>query len=61
VRHVEVHLLDVALDLYGRTLSVALLARLRAQEAFASEEALVAQMRRDLGEVRAVLAAADGA
>jgi riboflavin kinase/FMN adenylyltransferase len=60
-RHVEVHLLSVTLALYGRTLAVALLGRLRGQEAFDSEEALVRQMHRDLIEVRAALAAEDGA
>ncbi len=49
---VEAHLLDFTGDLYGRTLEVAFLARLRAQERFDSLEALIAQMDRDVEATR---------
>jgi riboflavin kinase / FMN adenylyltransferase len=45
---VEAYLLDRDLDLYGRTLSVSFLKRLRGERRFESVEALVEQMRRDV-------------
>lgn len=51
----EVHLLDAALDLYGRTLVVALVARIREERRFASVEELVARIRRDADAARALL------
>lgn len=60
-RLVEVHLLDASPFLYGRALAVSLVARLRGQVAFASEDALIAQMRRDVEDVRHVLAAENDA
>lgn len=56
--NLEVHLLDFAGDLYGATLSVALVAFLRPELAFAGAEPLTAQMRLDVAEARAALAAA---
>jgi len=51
----EVHLLDFDGDLYGRRLGVELLARLRDEQRFTDAGALVAQMRRDAEQGRAVL------
>ncbi len=55
-RLVEVHVLDAQPDLYGRTLVVEFVARLRAEERFDGVQALVAQMRADVAQARAVLA-----
>ncbi len=57
-RLVEAHLLDFDGDLYGERLRVTVGGRVRGQERFGSSEALVAQMRRDVAEVRALLASA---
>jgi riboflavin kinase/FMN adenylyltransferase len=54
----EVHLFDFDGDLYGATLSVALVAWLRPELRFDGLEALVAQMDRDSAEARARLARA---
>jgi riboflavin kinase/FMN adenylyltransferase len=51
----EAHLLDYSGDLYGRELSVQLLAYLRPERRFDSVEALVEQMNADVAAVRAVL------
>ncbi len=53
--NLETHLFDFSGDLYGETLSVALVEYLRPEERFDSVEALVAQMRRDDAAARAVL------
>jgi riboflavin kinase/FMN adenylyltransferase len=53
---VEAHLLDFEGDLYGQTLRLAFLERLRDELRFESAEELVAQMRRDVEQVRTVLA-----
>jgi riboflavin kinase / FMN adenylyltransferase len=52
----EVHLFDFAGDLYGATLSVALVDWLRGEKRFDSLEALVAQMDADSATARVVLA-----
>jgi len=52
-RRIEAFLLDFSDDLYGRRLVVELWARLRDERAFESEEALVAQIARDVEETRA--------
>lgn len=54
----EVHLFDVAPDLYDRELRVRLRAFLRDEAQFPDLEALVRQMRRDAEAARAVLGAA---
>ena len=51
-RRVEAFLLDFEGDLYGERLIVELWCRLRDERAFASEEALVAQITRDVEETR---------
>lgn len=55
---IEVHLLDWAGDLYGRTLEVEFLDRLRPERRFASASELTGQIRRDIEQARAVVASA---
>lgn len=52
----EVHLLDFEGDLYGATLDIAFLARLRGERKFPSPAALMAQIRRDIAAARRVSA-----
>jgi riboflavin kinase / FMN adenylyltransferase len=54
-RRVEAHLLDFEGDLYGKRLVVQLWRRLREEQAFASEQALVDQIARDVQETRDAL------
>ena len=56
----EVFLFEFSGDLYGKTISVELIERLRGDEAFTTVEALKIQMRRDCDRARAVLSAIDG-
>ncbi|HLM32113.1 MAG TPA: bifunctional riboflavin kinase/FAD synthetase [Solirubrobacterales bacterium] len=49
---IESYLIDHATDLYGRSLRIAFIARLRGERRFASVEELVAQMHRDVDEAR---------
>lgn len=51
-RKVEVHLLDFTGNLYGQRLVVDFLARIRPTRPFASVDDLVAQIKRDVDEVR---------
>ena len=51
-RRIEAHLLDFSGDLYGERLVVQLWRRLRDEQAFASEEALVEQISRDVEAAR---------
>ena len=55
-RSLEVHLLDFAGDLYGRSLRVGFVARLRGEQKFESLDALRAQIARDVEAGRAALA-----
>ncbi|HEX9951100.1 MAG TPA: riboflavin kinase, partial [Rubricoccaceae bacterium] len=55
-RTVEVHLFEFTGDLYGQTLAVDVVARLRDERKFAGVEALVGQLREDAGHARAALA-----
>jgi riboflavin kinase/FMN adenylyltransferase len=50
----EVHLLDFRGDLYGRTLTVEFLQRLRDQKAFDDPMALAAAIRQDIEQVRRI-------
>lgn len=56
---VEAHLLDVEVDLYGREVVVDLVARLRGERRFDGVDALVAQIRTDIGDARQLLAPSD--
>jgi riboflavin kinase/FMN adenylyltransferase len=51
---IEAYVLDRELDLYGQTLRVEFLRRLRGERRFASTQALVAQMHRDVELARAL-------
>lgn len=51
----EAHLFDFAGDLYGRRIEVEFVARLRDEEKFPDLPSLVAQMRRDDAQARAIL------
>jgi riboflavin kinase/FMN adenylyltransferase len=51
---VEAYLLDRDVDLYGQTLKIDFVARLRGERRFESVDELVAQMRRDVSETRQV-------
>lgn len=53
---VEAYLLEFSGDLYGETLELHLVQRLRDELAFASEAALVRQMREDIAEAARLLA-----
>jgi riboflavin kinase / FMN adenylyltransferase len=55
-RRLEVHLFDFDGDLYGRTLRVAFVERLRGEERFSSVDALVAQIGSDAERARRILA-----
>ena len=52
-RRVEAHLLDFSGDLYGQRIVLELWRRLREEQAFSSEEELVAQIARDVEQTRA--------
>jgi len=49
---VEAYLLDRDVDLYGRTLEVDFVARLRGERRFDSVDALIEQMRQDVQRTR---------
>jgi riboflavin kinase/FMN adenylyltransferase len=53
---VEAHLLDAEVDLYGRVLELAFVARLREERQFPSAGALQAQIAEDIERARQVLA-----
>jgi len=53
-RSIEAHLFDVDRDLYGKTLRVGLLARLRDEQRFDGLPSLVAQLHRDAEQARAI-------
>ena len=54
---IEAYLLDFEGDLYGRTLQLDFLQRLRGERRFDSAEALIVQMQRDVERARAVVGA----
>ncbi len=61
-RHVEAHILDFPPahqidDLYGETVAIEFIQRLRGEERFANVGALVEQIRRDIAQARAWFAA----
>ncbi len=53
---IETYLIDQDVDLYGKTLRVAFIARLRGEKRFGGVEELVAQMHRDVDQARALCA-----
>ncbi len=53
---IETYLIDRSEDLYGRTLRVAFVERLRGEKRFASVEELIAQMRIDVEDAKRVCA-----
>jgi riboflavin kinase/FMN adenylyltransferase len=53
---VEAHLIDFDADLYGATLRIAFIARLRGERRFPGAEELIAQMHRDVAEARELCA-----
>jgi riboflavin kinase / FMN adenylyltransferase len=55
---VEAYLLDFDGDLYGETLRIAFLERLRGEKRFDSVDELIAQMRRDVDQARQICATA---
>ncbi|WP_402844158.1 PfkB family carbohydrate kinase [Microbacterium sp. GXS0129] len=59
-RRIEVHLHDVELDLYGRSVSVTLVRRLRATLRFPHVDELIAQTHRDIADARRALAEVGG-
>jgi riboflavin kinase/FMN adenylyltransferase len=58
-RGVEVHLVGFEGDLYGRTLDLRLVRRLRDEQRFETPAALVAQVRADIEATRRVVAASE--
>ncbi len=52
----ETYVFDTSADLYGRTIEVALIERLRGEAKFDELDALVAQMNDDVARARAILA-----
>jgi len=52
---IEVHLFDFKEDIYGETLDVLFIERLRDEIRFASPEALIAQIDRDIARAREIL------
>ena len=57
---VEAHLLDFAGDLYGSRVRLSFEVRLRGEQRFADEEALVAQILRDIARARPLVSRAGG-
>jgi riboflavin kinase/FMN adenylyltransferase len=52
---VEAHLIDFEADLYGQTMALDFVARLRDEVAFPDVDALMAQMQKDIAQARDVL------
>jgi riboflavin kinase / FMN adenylyltransferase len=57
---VEAHLVDFEGDLYGQTLRIAFLERLRGERRFESVDALVEQMQRDVEQARRIATVSPG-
>ena len=53
---IEAHLLDFDRDIYGKTLTVEFVARLRGEQKFSGIDALIAQIRADVEQGRTILA-----
>jgi riboflavin kinase/FMN adenylyltransferase len=52
---VETHLIDFSGDLYGKTLQVRFIKRLRDEKAFSGPQELAAQIQRDVQKAREIL------
>jgi riboflavin kinase/FMN adenylyltransferase len=52
--HVETHLLDTSQDLYGKTIRLEFMERLRGEQKFSSVQALVNQIQKDISRTRRV-------
>ncbi len=59
-RLVEVYIMDFAEDLYGKTIGVEFVERLREQEKFSGIDALIHQVNQDVADARRSLAADEG-
>jgi riboflavin kinase / FMN adenylyltransferase len=59
-RQVEAHVLDRDLDLYDKTVEVSFVSRIRGMEKFDGVHTLVAQIGRDVSQVRALLSGGSG-
>ena len=59
-RLVEVYIMDFAEDLYGQTIGVEFVERLRGQEKFSGIDALIHQVNQDVADARRSLAADEG-
>jgi len=57
---IETHLLDFDRMIYGETLMVAFIARLRGEQKFSGIDALVVQIHADVVAARTLFAALDG-
>ena len=55
VLHLEAHLLDFQGDLYGQTLALDFVQRLRGEQRFSDIQALVAQIRQDIQATRQII------
>jgi riboflavin kinase/FMN adenylyltransferase len=55
VLSIELHLLDFSGDLYGKSLQVEIIEKLRDERRFESVEDLVGQIKLDIDQARAVL------
>jgi riboflavin kinase/FMN adenylyltransferase len=53
---VEAHLLEFAGEIYGQSVSLDFVARLRSEVKFPGVEALLAQIRQDIAQARQILA-----
>ena len=53
---IEVHLLDADIELYGRTMRVAFIDRIRSEQRFDSVDSLIAQIENDIDHARVILA-----
>jgi riboflavin kinase/FMN adenylyltransferase len=49
---IETHLLDFGQDVYGKKMTLEFLMRLREERRFSSEQALIAQIQKDIGNAR---------
>ena len=54
---IEVYLLDFDGDLYGQPIEICLVQKIRPVEKFPSKEALVVQIKKDIAQIRTILAA----